>query len=299
MANVEFDPLDAPPILNLGPGGYTGTRFADAVELQGTPVGGKRPRITTDARVLNRAIADVQNAGARPGVDVWPSLPQLPVHDLSAVMRDGQQTMARVTINYRVPDVGNEAVDPDPNAPPQLEIGATVQQRQTTRYGLGAGTALAGTQILVPRQSPEGEDLTPQPGTVTETFAASKLIYRRRMGPNLGIVIRDLAAKYVGTVNSKAFGEAAATAPAGFRQWMCTGITGTSTDGGVYYDVTYEFQRLTDLEIGTNKLVGGYDPVAEWEEASGLPTSGMSKGNGIIRVLMPEGVEWAELGLPT
>jgi hypothetical protein len=286
---VNFDPLDAPAVLNLGPNGWTGTRFAD---VTGLVIG--RDRLPEDASILLVAVQQVRKR-ANPGVHSYPGVPELPVHDLSAVLRDDQKTMARVTINYRVPDVFTEQVDPDPNAPPQLEIGATIQQRQTIYDGDGKQIVIERT---VENTTTQTTDVLKQTGTITEQVPQAVIRYRRRMGPNLGPVIRNQANEFVGTVNSGAFAENANTFPNLTRQWMCTGITGTSTDGGVYYDVTYEFQRNIDNKLGSGtEYVSGWDPVAVYinpktgEPPTDVitPNGGPDDHNGIKRITKPRG----------
>jgi hypothetical protein len=289
-AHVEFDPLDAPATLGFGPNGYIGTRYANVTGLM--PSG---PRFNVS--LLAVAIILVRKAGADPGRDSYPGIISLPVNDLFAAFMQGEQTKVRVTINYKVPEISTDIAEPNPTAPAQLEIGATIQSRQTIWDG-------EGKQIVLEYATGTGDDATiiKQTGTITEKVPATVIRYRRRQGPNAGSAILEKANQVVGTVNSRPFGRE----PVLTRQWMCTSHLGTSDDGGIWYDVVTEFQRSIDNKLGkANEFVSGWDPVAIYiDSATGEPPSdvinlGTGALNGIRRIKKPREIDFvSELNLP-
>jgi len=79
--------------------------------------------------------------------------------------------------------------------------------------------------------------------TITQSALVSKmipqriLVFRKRelFSPE------SLAETYVGTVNSELWRGGAT------RTWLCTGIDGSSSDGGIHWDNVYSFQYKRDL----------------------------------------------------
>lgn len=135
-----------------------------------------------------------------------------------------------VYLDYGVPDVLTS--DPSDTAPPQIEVGATVQEVDT---GLDVAGVVMTVQYTAPLEPGEVGPAIPttQTGTVRKQIPSVYFRFRRREPNSPG----DKAKQFVGTMN----GTIVFNDPAKF--WLCTGITGTSSDFGASYDVTYEFLR--------------------------------------------------------
>jgi hypothetical protein len=79
----------------------------------------------------------------------------------------------------------------------------------------------------------------------------------------------DLADAYVGKLNAAGW-NLKPTAPQG--SWLCTGIVGISSDGGLTYPTTFSFQKKTI--IGNDYFSGnleGWDVIAYYRGENGLP----------------------------
>lgn len=146
-----------------------------------------------------------------------------------------------VYLDYGVPDVLTS--DPSDTAPPQIEVGATVIEVDTARDVAGAIMAVNYTI-----EDPPGTFKTvKQTGTVRKQIPSVYFRYRRREPNSPG----NKAKIHVGTMNeTDVFND-----PPKF--WLCTGITGTSSDNGASYDVTYEFLRNDET---WDAVVAYHDP---------------------------------------
>lgn len=135
-----------------------------------------------------------------------------------------------VFLDYGVPDVLTS--DPSDTAPPQIEVGATVQEVDTGLDVNGTVMSVVYNPPLAPGEVGPAIPVT-QTGTVRKQIPSVYFRFRRREPNSPG----DKAKFYVGTMNATTvFND-----PPKF--WLCTGITGTSSDFGASYDVTYEFLR--------------------------------------------------------
>lgn len=162
-----------------------------------------------------------------------------------------------VYLDYGVPDVLTS--DPSDTAPPQIEVGATVQEVETALDVNGATMKVGyfvddGTALILEEQT----------GTVRKQIPSVYFRFRRREPNSPG----DKAKQYVGTMNSVVvFND-----PPKF--WLCTGITGTSSDFGASYDVTYEFLRNEDT---WDAVVAYVDPSTGRIPADVTVTNGLKR----------------------
>lgn len=209
-------------------------------------------------RALRPAVFDVTTGERMPQYgDPHPSIPGIICLSRTARAREG---LCEVIIDYGVPDFILQP--PSDVSPPQIEVGATVVEVETN---LGID-GLPLTATYSPPLAP-GEVGPPIP--VTKTTPVRKQIpsvyfrFRRRETQSPG----DKAKRFVGTMNSTVIFDD----PPKF--WLCTGITGTSNDFGVSYDVTYEFLRNED----------SWDAVVAWFDDNGQIPSDVSFANGMAR----------------
>ena len=113
----------------------------------------------------------------------------------------------------------------------RIDVGTSVSQDETN-IDAATGDAIKVTKqgSTAPRTAEEE-----QGGVVPIFVPKSSIVYRRRELGSPGAKSR----LYVGKVNSGSF-SLDPTAEVG--NWLCTGITGPSIDGGKTYDVVYSFE---------------------------------------------------------
>lgn len=137
----------------------------------------------------------------------------------------------KVTVNWGRPPFSGSG-EPGEAAPLVMRVGSRTQS--TTR-----AVDVSGNFIAAYADSESGDSEPDEQFTTAEVQVQNVLfqLSRREQGSP-----GDKARTYVGTVNAlPVFGDPA-------RQWLCTAIEGTSADGGITYDVTYEFERSPYLE---------------------------------------------------
>lgn len=175
--------------------------------------------------------------------DLHPEIDGLPVGHIHAIFEEGSTDIVTITIEYFYYTGGPAYFTNIPGDTvatlPQIEILSTVQPATTQFELLPDGTKKQiVVAYLVP--PPEGEPGPParieQAGSVEYMLPMETVRYTRRE-PN------DPQAKarlYVGRINStNVFGDAP-------HMWLCSHLGGPSDDGGVSYNVTYDFQKNPD-----------------------------------------------------
>jgi hypothetical protein len=108
------------------------------------------------------------------------------------------------------------------------------------------------------------------------THLVDQVVRVQKMEPQLIVRVRrrenqapgNLAKQYVGTVNALGvFGDP--PTPQMGRQWLCTGISGESRDGGFTYDVSYEFahrKTVTRMVFGVELTQRGWDALIQFRD---------------------------------
>lgn len=161
--------------------------------------------------------------------DAHPEVPGIVCLDINCRALDTKS--AEVTVSYGIP----QALDlpPDETAPGTTEVGASVQATTTQRDVNG--------DVLLVEWAPNVtsvNDITPslplkkQGGRVDIQIPqpVMRLTRRESQAP------WEKSLDYVGKVNSLPWNTGAV------RTWLCVNISGTTSDGGITYDVSYEFQ---------------------------------------------------------
>jgi len=213
MATITNDLVDGQ--ITSGPDGLTLTRVALVEGLTSN----------ADERMLEAiTVTGIPRRG-----DFHPSIAGLAVASVSAVPVGAGQ--ARVTITYGVYNVTLNP--PDESAPPQVTVGSTVQGVETNLDVDGNAMKL---DFFVADPDENGNVFYRQveyTGTVSKQDPQTVARFSRREP----FAPLTKSKTYVGKMNSNAF---LGDPP---RYWLCTRIEGTSNDGGLTYQVEYEFQR--------------------------------------------------------
>lgn len=121
-----------------------------------------------------------------------------------------------------------------------ISVGSSVQQvevNKDTAGDLSVSHTYTADEIL--KFGPFNPALpmpVPQGGTISVFRPQTTYEYSRRQSASPG----NYALDYVGKVNSSSWKGGAA------KTWLCTGITGRSSDNGETYDVTFSFQYNPD-----------------------------------------------------
>lgn len=186
----------------------------------------------------------INNSGIPLLGDSHPFIPDIVVTSRSAEQID--RGSARVTINYSQPDALADPVPDEEFA--QISVSGGLVSEETTKDNSGKDI---GTNVWNGKVTPVTDNL----GTITGfnariefvqqsvTYSIPRPTLRFQRKESINPVLRSL--DFVGTVNSFGIWNGAA------RTWLCTGIDGSSSDGGVTYDVTYEFTfNLNTWDIG-------------------------------------------------
>ena len=282
----------------------------EGAELKQTAAGisGKRTGL---AKGVGGDLTKVLSASGVPRIGDWyPGTMLVPATAVNVRALSDRNT-ARIEVEYGSPDAAGYQLDlPDENEPPQIEISTVVVPVQTYcdrkgkqitvrhkfRYATGehplftkpGGSTRAvyvddvfrGGIVTLANTSKKDVRLleVTQVGTVQAWEPQTTVRLRRRERRSPG----DKSKAFVGRLNySPIFGD-------GKRTWLCTELSGTSSDGGRTYAVTYGFQRLGDTADPT---IVYHDP-----ETNG-PVYAPKWGHGIKRVEALPDAEFRNLHL--
>jgi len=188
---------------------------------------------------------------------------------------------AEILITYRSPDLtvprtGNQG---------QIEIGTTLTASQTDFDAENQALPVGQRQAIEVSYTP------PAAGAVTRTAPAraamlaprSTLVIERTESAQPGAASRS----YVGVTNSQPWNGADA------NTYLCTSITGRSSDGGITYVVTYTFEY--DPVSNFRSVVFWEDPITRTRPV--LSAQDIADGNGIAWVTVYGSADFNELGL--
>lgn len=182
----------------------------------------------------------------------------------------------RITCTYRRPTEAQQP--PSSSQPAQLSIGTSLQEI-TTVYNRH------GQLMFTVKTDADGREVSDSSGVPVYQLAESKIMVpltvatftrKESHSPLLA------SAAYCGKVNSVTF------LGASRRKWMCTNIGGSSPDGGVTWDVSYEFTLNQDTWDGWLLYI---DP------ATGQPLPNPIKGKSIVREEIAKEIDFRTLTL--
>jgi len=225
MATITKDILTPGPTVADTSTGLKATRYFAVDGLTGNG----------DAMLLNA----LRTAGIPQRGETHDAIPNIRVVSASAAYVPGFASAAIVTVNYESPNATEHP--PSTTEAPQISTGSTVQTVETNRHLAPPGQV--GPQIILTHtftdtdtDGNETERIETQTGVISIDVPLTTLALSR-------LEPEDPESKsidFTGTINQRDF--------RGDPQdvWLCTGIEGTSTDGGLTYDVTYNFARNPD-----------------------------------------------------
>lgn len=193
--------------------------------------------------------------------DYHPAFPALRADTISATPANSN-TQFWVNVTYKSMNYQN--LPPDATQPAQVSVGGVVQSVQTSYDVNGNLMALSFDYASKDANGNPTVTTLPQTGTVSIQVPCFSIKYsRKETGSPLNV-----AAVFSGRINSVSF----AGQDAG--QWLCTHIEGVSKDGGLTYDVSYDFQ-LAPSALGWVATVTYIDP------ATGAPLPPYDKNNPV------------------
>lgn len=226
---------------------FTNTRNGPVVVVSGILENLSGP---AETRLIDAGLApDMPRVG-----DFHHYLTDLPVDDVDIAPVDGSPSKAYVRIRYAYPTGSDGFTNfPDETAPPQIEIVSAVVPMTTEFCYATAGNNINKNQIVLLHITEEDETSIPhyQVGEVEVQVPVEIVRYRRRENVT-ATALRTKARDYVGTINKEPIFPDSNGVYDVARMWLCTRLGGPSDDGGLSYNVTYEFQRNVD---GWDKVV--------------------------------------------
>ena len=265
MARLELIDVVEGGTLSETQDGYEVVRVAWVDSLSGR----------ADERLYNA----VRAAGVPRYGDPHPSIPNLRVVQRSAAFEGGNDRVV-VTLTYRVPQA-NEGPPSDPTGNTQpgiVRVGSTVQGG-TTQKDVNGNAITVRHVFPADHEDPEFAGRIITQGADVELSIPQLVLTETRKETGTPA---NTARVYVGKVNQFAcFGGAA-------RTWLCTRIEGTTNDGGVTYEVTYEFQYAEQT----------WDAVVVFRNPNTQrPVDAPEEGEGIKTVQVYRVANFAALGL--
>jgi hypothetical protein len=253
--------------------GWTSTRVFFASDVTGNP----------DA-IGYEAISN----GAVPRVgEPHPTIPLLIVDTVGSKPEGARQV--EITITYKPMSSGG-GTDPDEESQTQMSVGGSVQSVQTNKHIVkNKGKKDSEEKIILEyiypdNLSPEGKPkgfIYKSVGTISKQVPNIVVTFSRTESNNpLAKTI-----KYQSKLNAKPF----LNEKEGY--WMCTNLSGSSNDGGLTYQVNYEFTRS---EGGWSTTVAFAD-----ERTGKIPEDVGEKGNekALQTVVTQEKIDFNNLRL--
>jgi hypothetical protein len=194
--------------------------------------------------------------------------------------------IADVIVEYGIPTPASEP--PDPDAPPTVEVGGTIETGETE-------IDTAGKVIWTKHSTePNAEPIT----TSVEYPVAMHVLRgtRRELGPVDAIHQRSL--QYKGRINKLPIGGEWAHA------WFCAVLDGVTRDNGLTFDVTYELQlapwkpkELPGQPVDNALRERTWDAIVVEKKEDGRPVDDPIWGAGIRKVQIIDDVDFEPLGL--
>jgi hypothetical protein len=211
---------------------------------------------------LSLAEAEVQldNAILETGYVIGDQHPIFPQYNLVAI--DGQHdgpTSVKVSLSweYRFPEI-------------QYEINATVVNEQTNLDKDGEVITVSYTYPDTYIERPDLVGSTDTTSLNVDKYYPETSLTVTRQESITGVNLVEKSRAYTGTVNETGWTLIPASLP---RDWLCTGITGSSSDNGKTYAVRYSFSyRQTTYYVppagSTNppQIIRGWDKQVIFED---------------------------------
>lgn len=225
MSTVVEDTIDGSTISVDKDEGYQATRAFIVYDVAGS----------ASARLYNA----MEDAGVPSLYAAHPAVASICCYSKSASPVNSDSTQFRVVCNYKAFTFGYSGGATQEKC--QIAIGSSVQSVQTTKDKDDNEILLGNSpSVTITEVDPDGNSITrtlkPQTGLVDVQVPQTTMRFSRKETQDT--LVKSQA--YVGKLNDDTFfGGAAGTV-------LCTRIESSSTDGGVNFDVAYEFQYRPD-----------------------------------------------------
>lgn len=203
----------------------------------------------------------------------YPGEPSLILDLIRASPYPGDTSTFVIEYSWNTPQSGDTNIIPTGDtAIPTLEIGTSLQSIRTDKDA-------DGQQMVVEQTFGTGADakVVRQVVEVDDDEALIYLRYTRKETQNP----KEKAKRFKNKVNSTPMETDAA------RTWLCKGISGTLTDGGLYWLVVYEFLWRE----------GTWDIVGILRDDNGNPMDGVRDGEGRKLFKVKGEIDFHELNL--
>lgn len=289
-------------VIPVGKGAVATVDITDGPSVELTKDGYRAVRVAKVSNLKGSGAARLFWAINAQGVPKYgefhPVISNLPVGRIHAALAsEGTTDIAIVTCEYFFPTGGNlhfANVDGIRESTlPQLEIVSTVQPAQTQNayWAAPPQTEEAWGPMWLKYRELGGPDEGPHPGPDgipyqyqggDVQYQIPMMVFRFSRREPSDAYVGDRARNFVGTLNNEpVFGDPV-------RTWLCTRIDGVSDDGGITYNVTYEFQYNPET----------WDPVIVFTNPeTGKPVANPVWGESIRRVRVYRLADFFELGL--
>lgn len=172
-----------------------------------------------------------------------PIYPQYTCIDIDARSIGPNEVAISYTFEYKFPQV-------------QYEIGSTVGVEQTNMDKDGNIVTATYTYPSDYKENPELAGNEFETAVMVDKYVPETTLTITRQEVILGLDLLAKSREYTGKINSAPW---SAVNDSYSKQWICTGITGTSSDNGITYAVRYSFiNRPWRYIADTNTLVYGW-----------------------------------------
>lgn len=286
MASTQinvYENIAAGTTLNFSQNGAEATRVFIVSNL---PVG------NIYDRQVYAALAKGIPRHADPHPATHPVMGNLQADTIGIAFKDNDPTVAIVTVTYRL--LTFLKINISENAPPEVEIGGSVQETQTT-MDVGGNPLKLEQTLLIPTDTDYTDPVTGQVykagdlvskkvSKISEaTFQQPVFMVRfKRREPRCPF-LKSL--RYTGKINRGSFLEQPA------HSWLVTRITGNTVDGSRSWDVTYEMMWKNSSK-GDN-----WDPLLSLKDRDGQPYAGLIRGAGLRKYQVLEDENFDALNL--
>ena len=247
-------------------GGYSATRVFLVTAVTGAASG--------------RLLAAINATGIPQIGDAHPAVSSIRCSLRSAEAAGADNSTFRVTCQYTTPTYTTGGVDD----PAQISIGSVAQDGQTTNDKDGNAIMIGPFDYT---KGAETVTMPQQSGLVSRMYPSPSVSFQRRV-TSMDQLVSE-ATTYVGKINSVAFNlNNGGTVVIGAGSALCTRISGVSSDGGVTFDVTYDFQVRDSWKAD----------VVYIDQATGLPHAEATDANtGRKSVDIYETANFNDMGL--
>jgi hypothetical protein len=228
---------------------------------------------TAEGDASGRLYAALRTSGVPQRGDAHPTIPGLRVDTRQASPESNDPEISVVRCQYR--QLSQTDIE---GATPSISVGTVVASETTSRDANGAIVATTETKARLDADgNVVGFDTLTRP--VQVAVQRPMMTYHVTRKENASPEAK--AQQYVGRAG--AFNRQPDSAP----NWLCTRIEGSSTDGGVTYDVDYEFTYNRE----------GWDAKIETFRHKDVLTSGELVAD-VLRIQVYDVVSFSGLGLP-